>query len=374
MPAPLGTTDFDEHMMAIALRMARRQLGDTYPNPSVGAVIADERSHEVVSRGGTARGGRPHAEVVAIERAGARARDRSVYVTLEPCAHQGQTGPCADALLAAGIRRAVVAIEDPDPRVSGRGVAKLRAAGVDVVLGVGAAEARWVTRGHIVRVTERRPFITLKLALDASQRIARGTGSAPVWVSGAMSRAHAMLLRAHSDAILVGSRTVHDDDPELTCRLPGLIDRSPVRVVLTGNLDIAPSSKLVRTVGTAPVWLVTGAGHDLQRVELASLGASVIDVPRVGGKLWLPAVMEALVARGITRLLVEGGPAVWRAFGGAALFDEVVLYMAGNAGENDARRAIRAHIGDAHIELLERRTFAGDTFWRFGRSLRQEGQ
>lgn len=374
MPVAASFTAFDQHMMAIALRMATGQLGATHPNPAVGAVIADERTDEVIARGATARGGRPHAEVVAIERAGSRAKRASIYVTLEPCAHHGQTGPCAEAVIAAGLRRAVVAIEDPDPRVSGRGVARLRAAGIDVVLGCGAAEARWLTRGHIVRVTERRPFITLKLALDAEGRIARGTGQAPVWVSGPLSRAHAMMLRAQTDAILVGSRTVEDDDPELTCRLPGLIDRSPVRVVLSGRLSISLQSKLVRTAPATPLWLATAAGSVPARSALADAGATVFDVPKVGGDLWLAAVMEALVARGITRLLVEGGPAIWRAFGAAALYDEIVLYMSGRPDEGAARRAINAHIGDADLEPHESRIMGGDTFWRFRRSFRQEGR
>ena len=186
----------DAQMMSIALRMAERGLGDTAPNPSVGAVIVDAATGEVIARATTARGGRPHAETIAIAAAGDRARGATIYVTLEPCSHQGRTGPCADAIIAAGIQRAVVAIEDPDPRVSGRGLDKLRAAGIEVERGVGAAEARWLTRGHIVRITERRPFVTLKLALDGSGEIARGDGVSPVWVTGEISRAHGMLLRA----------------------------------------------------------------------------------------------------------------------------------------------------------------------------------
>jgi diaminohydroxyphosphoribosylaminopyrimidine deaminase/5-amino-6-(5-phosphoribosylamino)uracil reductase len=183
---------FDAEMMAIALRMAERGLGATMPNPSVGAVIADQTTGEVLSRGGTARGGRPHAETGAIAVAGERARGATIYVTLEPCSHHGRTGPCADAIIAAGLKRAVVAIEDPDPRVSGRGLDRLRDAGIAVVRGVGAAQARQITRGHIVRITERRPLATLKLALDSAGEIARGDGVSPVWVPGEMSRAHGL--------------------------------------------------------------------------------------------------------------------------------------------------------------------------------------
>jgi diaminohydroxyphosphoribosylaminopyrimidine deaminase/5-amino-6-(5-phosphoribosylamino)uracil reductase len=165
------TSAFDVEMMAIALRMAERGLGATMPNPSVGAVIADEATGEVIARGVTAPGGRPHAETIAIATAGERARGATIYVTLEPCSHHGRTGPCADAIIAAGLKRAVVGIEDPDPRVSGRGLDRLRDAGIEVVRGVGAASARQITRGHVVRVTERRPFTKLKLALDTSVKI-----------------------------------------------------------------------------------------------------------------------------------------------------------------------------------------------------------
>ena len=205
---------FDIHMMRIALTMARRGLGLTAPNPSVGAVIANEQTGEVIARGVTAPGGRPHAETRAIRDAGERARGATIYVTLEPCSHHGKTGPCADAIVAAGLKRAVVAIEDPDPRVAGRGLDKLRAAGIEVVRGIGADEARWITRGHIVRVTERRPFITLKLALDADGNVPRGAVGTPRFVTSPDARAHGHLLRAEADAILVGTGTVQAENPE----------------------------------------------------------------------------------------------------------------------------------------------------------------
>jgi diaminohydroxyphosphoribosylaminopyrimidine deaminase / 5-amino-6-(5-phosphoribosylamino)uracil reductase len=373
-------SEFDTQMMAIALRMAARGLGATAPNPSVGAVIADESTGEVLARATTARGGRPHAETIAIAAAAERARGATIYVTLEPCSHQGHTGPCADAIIAAGIRRAVVAIEDPDPRVSGRGLDRLRAGGVEVERGVGAAEARSLTRGHIVRITERRPFVTLKLALDGSGEIARGTGSAPVWVTGEISRAHGMLLRARSDAILVGGGTVRDDDPELTCRLPGLLDRSPVRVVLSGSLDVATNAKLVSSAGSVPLWLMTSpSGDPAKRSELSRHGAQIIDVAVVGGRLWPPSIMEALVARGITRLLVEGGPKIWRAFADASFADEVVLYLAvrpanGVHSEAEAKTILARWLGPLALALIERRTLGTDTMWRFRRVAAKEGR
>ena len=374
MPTPPSSV-LDAQMMSIALRMAERGLGDTAPNPSVGAVIVDAATGEVIARATTARGGRPHAETIAIAAAGDRARGATIYVTLEPCSHQGRTGPCADAIIAAGIQRAVVAIEDPDPRVSGRGLDKLRAAGIEVERGVGAAEARWLTRGHIVRITERRPFVTLKLALDGSGEIARGDGVSPVWVTGEISRAHGMLLRAHSDAILVGSATVRDDDPELTCRLPGLFDRSPVRVVLSKSLDVPASAKLVRSAADVPVWFITALPIDRERrKEIASHSAEIIDAAVVAGQLWLPSVMDALVARGITRLLVEGGPIIWRAFADAALVDEVILYIAGAPSDGDARNFVVRHLGSPNFEIIERSTLGTDTMWRLRRVTAKEGR
>lgn len=358
---------FDAHMMAIALTMARRGLGQTSPNPSVGAVIADEAAGVVIARAVTAPGGRPHAETIAIADAGSLARDATLYVTLEPCSHHGQTGPCADAIIAAGISRVVVAIEDPDPRVAGRGLDKLRAAGVTVDRGIGAVEARWVTRGHIVRVTERRPFVTLKMATAEDGTVPRGAVGQPRWVTGEQARAHGQLLRAQADAILVGAGTVRDDDPKLTCRLPGLTPRSPVRVALSRDLDIAPASQLIKTAGCVPVWLVCGESADPgRRAAHAEKGAEVIGVAEVAGKLWLPAVMEALVARGITRLLVEGGPAMWRSFADASLVDEVALYMAGHCA-NTAMAALAKRLGDVPLTLSDETRLGPDTLWRFTR-------
>jgi len=366
---------FDAEMMAIALRMAERGLGATMPNPAVGAVIADERTGEVLARAVTARGGRPHAETIAIAAVGERAQGATIYVTLEPCSHHGRTGPCADAIIAAGLKRAVVAIEDPDPRVSGRGLDRLRDAGLEVVRGVGAAEARRITRGHIVRITERRPFTTLKLALDPSGEIARGNGISPIWVTGEMSRAHGMLLRAHFDAILVGSATVRDDDPELTCRLPGLLDRSPVRIILSRSLDIPTGAKLIRTASDIPTWTMTAPDSDPQkRVQLTAHGTEIHDVASVGGELWLPAVGEALVARGITRLLVEGGPRIWRSFADASLVDEVILYMAGAPDDETAMHAVARQLGPVALSLVDRRPMGSDTMWRLHRVTPKEGR
>ncbi len=326
----------DARYMDIALMLARRGLGNAAPNPAVGAVIVDPSTGEIIARGWTQPGGRPHAETEALLRAGARAVGATAYVTLEPCSHHGKTPPCSDALIAAGIARVVVGIEDPDARVSGRGIDRMRAAGIAVTRGVRSEEADWVTRGHILRVSERRPFVQLKLALGADGKVPRGAEGQPLWVTGAQARARGHLLRAQADAILVGRRTVIDDDPELTCRLPGLADQSPLRVVLARDLDIPLDCKLVRTAREVPVLVLCGMGSDPERREtLATRGCDVAEVRVVDGALWLPAVLEVLVARGVTRLLVEGGPSIWRAFGQSGFVDEIVVFRAGGADKSE---------------------------------------
>jgi diaminohydroxyphosphoribosylaminopyrimidine deaminase/5-amino-6-(5-phosphoribosylamino)uracil reductase len=324
-------TPFDQHMMSIALTLAQRGLGTTAPNPSVGAVIADEDTGELIARGLTQPGGRPHAETQALQRAGPRARGATLYVTLEPCAHHGKTPPCADAVIAAGIRRVVIGAGDPDPRVAGEGSARLRAAGLVVETGLLADDARWVTRGHILRVTEQRPFVQLKMALSAEGHVPRGKGGTPTFVTGAEARAAGHLMRAEADAILVGSGTVRDDDPDLRCRLAGLEARSLVRVVVARSLDMPLSAKLFQTAREVPVWIFTGFGADAGEIQAyEATGAHLFSVPATGDGLSLADVLESLAEAGITRLLVEGGPAMWRGFAAAGLVDEVVVFRQGS--------------------------------------------
>ncbi len=324
-------TSFDRQMMGIAIRMAKRGIGTTAPNPAVGAVIADEATGEVIARGWTQPGGRPHAEKEALARAGGRARGRTMYVTLEPCAHTGRIPTCADAMLNAGLRRVVCAIPDPNPIVSGRGFAQLRAQGVEVDVGLRADEARWVTLGHILRQTAHRPFVQLKMALDADGRIAAGDG-APVWVTGADARAYAHLLRAEADAILVGSGTVLADDPELTCRLPGLAFRSPDRIVLDTRLRTPTTAKVFRQNTTKErVWVAAAVGGAQRLTTKQGHGdALVIDVGRRDRRSPdLDGLLATLAASGITRLMVEGGPTIWQAFLEAGFADEVCVVIAG---------------------------------------------
>jgi diaminohydroxyphosphoribosylaminopyrimidine deaminase / 5-amino-6-(5-phosphoribosylamino)uracil reductase len=325
--------DRDNRFMGLAIRYARRGLGTTAPNPSVGAVIVDSATGRVISMGRTSASGRPHAETQAIARAGERARGATMYVTLEPCSHHGRTGPCAEAITRAGLARVVVANTDPDQRVSGRGLAILRAAGIEVVSGVMDAEARWLHAGHLLRVTEGRPFVQLKLAVSADGRIAPGTGGKPVWVTGEQARARGHFLRAQADAILIGRGTEAADDPALTCRLPGMEHRSPQRVVIDARLSISLTSKLVITAN-APRTIIMFDPESVpgelaaRTAALKKAGVWLVNVRSTGGGwLDLSAVLGGLARLGITRLLVEGGPTVARSFLEQDLVDEAVIFQ-----------------------------------------------
>jgi len=356
------SAEFDHHMMGIALNLARQGLGQTAPNPSVGAVLANEATGEVIARGCTAPGGRPHAERIAVDRAASRARGATLYVTLEPCAHHGRTPPCANAVIEAGVSRVVCAIADPDPRVSGRGFAQIKAAGITLENGVRAAEAAFLTRGHLLRVGQRRPFVQLKLALGPDGTVPQGHGGRPVFVTRPESRAFGHLMRARTDAILVGAGTVRADNPDLTCRLPGLSHRSPVRVVLARSAGVLAGTQLAATAQQVPVWLYGGPQAQASVAERAEPGVLVRTMPVVGGQPWLPMVAENLAANGITRLLVEGGPAIWRAFAASGLADEVVVFVASpDFSSETAQRYALAHLGPLPLTLLDRRTIGSDT-------------
>lgn len=320
--------------MALAIRMAERGQGATAPNPSVGAVLVrpDPAGAIVLSRAWTAPGGRPHAETQVIAKAGGTVRGATLYVTLEPCAHHGKTPPCADAIVAAGLARVVIGTSDPDPRTSGQGTARLRAAGIEVVENVLRAEARQVTLGHILRQTAGRPFVQLKMALDARGEIARGMKGEPVWVTGPEARAMGHLLRAEADAILAGAGTVRDDNPELNCRLPGLAGRTPLRIVLDATLSMSPGARMLATAARHPVWIFHAEPADRAKAEaLRNAGARLVVVPQTAGHLDLRRVLAFLAGEGMTRLIVEGGPAVWRSFLETGLVDEIVCFRQGPA-------------------------------------------
>jgi diaminohydroxyphosphoribosylaminopyrimidine deaminase/5-amino-6-(5-phosphoribosylamino)uracil reductase len=317
----------DLAFMELALALGRRGLGRTWPNPSVGAVVVRREADGpvILGRGWTKPGGRPHAETQALERAGGSARGATLYVTLEPCSHFGQTPPCADAIIAAGIAQVVSALEDPNPQVAGAGHRRMAAAGITVRVGIGADAARRAHAGHIRRMRERRPHVTLKLAVSADGK-AGLAGRRPAPITGESARARVHLMRAMNDAVLTGIGTVLADDPLLTCRLPGMADRSPVRVVLDGELRLGLGTRLVATARETPLWVVTSDLAAEDRAEaLRSAGAEVLRVPAVEGRLDLAAVLDRLAERGITRLMVEAGPILAAAMIGADLIDEAAL-------------------------------------------------
>jgi diaminohydroxyphosphoribosylaminopyrimidine deaminase/5-amino-6-(5-phosphoribosylamino)uracil reductase len=329
LSAPQPATDADDaRFMALALALGRRGLGRTWPNPAVGVVIVrnDGAGPVIVGRGWTQPGGRPHGEIEALRRAGAAARGATLYATLEPCSHHGKTPPCADAIVAAGIARVVSALVDPNPEVAGAGHWRMAQAGIVVEVGLGDAEARRAHAGHIRRVQDGRPHVILKLAFSADGK-AGLAGRRPAAITGEAVRERVHLMRAISDAVVTGIGTVLADDPMLTCRLPGMADRSPVRVVLDGKLRLPPASKLLTTARDAPLWVVTGEAAPREREQvLRERGAEVFRVGMAGGTLDLVAVLRLLAERGITRLLVEAGPILAAAFVRADLVDEAVLF------------------------------------------------
>ena len=331
----------DRQWMRAALALARRGLGNVWPNPAVGCVIVKEG--RVVGRGWTQPGGRPHAESEALARAGNAAEGATAYVTLEPCCHWGRTPPCAEALIAAGIERVVVAIEDPDRRVAGGGIARLRAAEITVETGLCGKEASEVNAGFLQRVRRGRPLVTLKLASSLDGRIATAGGESR-WITGEAARQRTHLLRAAHDAILVGTDTVIADDPLLTCRLPGLGHRSPVRVALDRQLRIPPGARLFAEARQVPTWLVTLRSADAARQQaLREAGVEVIAAEADGeGGIDLAAALGLLGERGLTRLLVEGGSRLAASLLRRGLVDRLVWLHAPLLLGGDAVAAVAA--------------------------------
>jgi diaminohydroxyphosphoribosylaminopyrimidine deaminase/5-amino-6-(5-phosphoribosylamino)uracil reductase len=343
VPAPAAATSADDaRFMQLAFTLGRRNLGRTWPNPAVGSVIVKDGI--VLARGWTQASGRPHAEMEALRRAKKvpqSLQGATMYVTLEPCSHQGKTPPCADAIIKAGITRVVSALEDPNPEVAGKGHEKLRAKGIAVDVGLGGDEARRVHVGHITRMQKARPFVTLKLALSADGKVGLA-GRKPVAITGEAARTRVFQMRSASDAILVGIGTVLADNPHLTCRLPGMEERSPVRVVLDANLRLPLATAVVATVRETPTWVFTSRKPSTIAEEiLQQKCCKVFRVDETSGKLDLDAVLKILAEQGITRLMVEGGPIVAASFVGADLVDEAVLLRA------------EKNIGDDGIDALE---------------------
>lgn len=348
----MASTKFDTDVMRVALTLAERGLGQTSPNPSVGCVI--EKHGVIIGRGWTQPGGRPHAETVALAQAGSDAEGATAYVTLEPCAHHGQTPPCAQALIDAGIVRVVAATGDPDPRVAGKGLSMLQDAGIEVTTGVLKETADALNAGFFLRIQEKRPLFTLKLATSADGRIALETGESK-WITGREARRFGHMLRANHDAILIGIGTALADDPSLDCRIAGLEDRSPSRIVLDTDLRLPVTSKLVATSGGVDTIVLHAEGPGDRVKALEAAGVQVI---KLAAKHSVEAVAAKLADLGFTRVLVEGGGKVHAAFLEVGYADRIMHFSAAKLIGGDGISAIAplglAALGDAPHFMLER--------------------
>jgi len=357
------SAESDRRFMALALALAARGLGNVAPNPAVGCVIV--QGSTIVGRGWTQLGGRPHAEAVALAQAGAAAQGATAYVTLEPCAHHGQTPPCAAALVTAGVARVVSAATDPDPRVSGRGLAMLRAAGVVVQEGVLGAEARELNAGFLLRIEAGRPWVTLKLAMALDGRIATASGASR-WITGGPARRAVHLMRARHDAVMVGIGTALADDPELTVRELGVL-RQPIRIVMDSQLRLAPGSKLARSADVAPVWLChTAAARPMPGLRLISCAADAC------GRVDLADAMRHIAEAGVTRLFCEGGGTLAAGLLAAGLVDELVCISAGRVFGDNGTPAVGAMqdfgLPDtADFAIVEHRRLGEDLLHRWQR-------
>lgn len=359
-------SDEDRRFMAAAIRLSRRNLGLTSTNPSVGTLIVKDGL--IVGRGVTALGGRPHAETQALAEAGDAARGATAYVTLEPCAHHGRTPPCAEALVAAGVARVVGAAADPDDRVSGRGYAILRAAGIEVIEGVLADKAADLMAGYLTRSSKKRPEVTLKLALSSDGMIGRH-GAGQVQITGGISRAQVHLMRAESDVILVGIGTVEADDPELNCRLPGLEDRSPVRVVLDREAKLPMMSKLALSARSLPLYVAVGPeASAVRRSSLEMLGIRFLATETHQGRIALPELLEDLAGRGFSTVLVEGGAATARAFLEDGVVDRIALFCGPSPiGDGGIRSPVTPETIPDGFRLVREARYGLDRYWEWVR-------
>ncbi|PSH67893.1 riboflavin biosynthesis protein RibD [Phyllobacterium brassicacearum] len=359
----------DRRFMAAAIRLSRTHQGLTGTNPSVATLIV--RGGVIVGRGVTAIGGRPHAETQALMEAGEKAKGATAYVTLEPCAHHGRTPPCADALVTAGVTRVVSAANDPDDRVSGKGYAILHDGGIDVEAHVLGAEAADNLAGYLIRSAKKRPEVTLKLALSSDGYIGR-EGEGQVSITGSVSRSQVHMMRAESDAILVGIGTVLADDPQLTCRLPGLENRSPIRVVLDSRLRLPMNSALVNSASTVPVWVAASAAAEpARRQALVAAGCRILATETDCGATALPELLDDLAAQGITTVMVEGGATVASSFLQEGLVDRIALFQGSVAIGSSSGVAVpelHSHIA-REFHLLREYRFGDDRYSEYVRPL-----
>lgn len=316
----------DERWMALALSLGRRAMGQTWPNPAVGCVIVN--NGRLVGRGWTAKGGRPHAETEALAMAKGAARGATAYVTLEPCAHHGQTGPCATALVNAGVSRVVSALEDPDPRVSNGGHQILRDHGIAVTTGCLSDQARRDHAGFLRRLSDRRPFVSLKLATSFDGRIATSQGESQ-WITGPQSRRAVHLMRHQYDAVMVGSGTVLADDPTLNVRGLGITDQ-PLRVVLDSQARTPLGANLVKTAREIPLWILHGGSAPSGNIQaLEKAGARCFQIADGGEGLDLVDAMRVLADEGLTRVFCEGGGQLAASLLAADLVDQLIGFSAG---------------------------------------------
>ena len=316
----------DEVYMRAALALARRGLGETAPNPSVGCVIVQES--RVVGRGRTATGGRPHAEVAALAMAGSQARGGTAYVTLEPCNFTGKTGPCTEALIEAGVARVVIGATDSHPKVNGAGIARLRAAGISVTTGVLEKACGTVISGFVMTITQGRPLVRLKLASTLDGRIATSTRESQ-WLTGEPARRAAHAMRGRHDAVLIGVGTVLADDPELTCRIDGFRKAKLVRIVIDSHLRTPLMSRLVRGAADHPLWLLHRDGADpARRKALQAAGVTTMEMPPCAAGVDLLAAMKMLAQAGLTRILCEGGGTLAAGLLRADLVDRLAWFHA----------------------------------------------
>ncbi|MBN9669839.1 bifunctional diaminohydroxyphosphoribosylaminopyrimidine deaminase/5-amino-6-(5-phosphoribosylamino)uracil reductase RibD [Roseibium aggregatum] len=361
-------SQLDQRFMAAAERLARRGLGRVWPNPSVAALIVrdDGEGPVLVGRGVTSRPGLAHAEVNALAQAGEKAEGATCYVTLEPCSHYGRTPPCSLALINAGVKRVVIGMLDPNPRVAGRGVKMLEDAGIEVVVGLREKAMKVLYHGFMLRQLKQRPHVFLKLAVSRDGFIGR-SGEGQIKISGPMSMRKVHGFRAEYDAIMVGSGTALADDPQLTCRLPGLADRSPVRVIVDRCARLSLESHLVRTCAEVPVWLICGSDADPDKIErLASAGVNVIRVPAEADCIKPSVLLSALATRGVTRLMLEGGSRMAASFLEADLVDDLCV-VTGNV--EIGQGGIPALRGTALADVVRDPKFERVAAGRFGEDL-----
>ena len=370
MPKPSPVADLDRRFLAAAIRLGMSGQGLTFPNPSVGAILVN--NGKVVGRGRTARGGRPHAETIALECAGAKAKGATLYVSLEPCTHHGRTPPCTDAIIAAGVKRVVAGMGDPDPRVSGQGIANLREAGLDVV-GDAAESATTAHIGHIRRIGSGRPHVALKMAISADGFIGR-SGAGQIAITGETAGRHIQAFRSQFDAIVIGRGTAEADDPQLTCRLPGLEDRSPIRIVIAGQGGIKPGLALFSPASAVPSWVIGTTGRpDGFHAEADPDRIRWLQVPGNDGQVDPAAALQALGQAGLTRIMVEGGSRLAGSLLAGDLIDEAILFRSPSViGDNGipalAGQDLAAIENATAFDPVERRWFGKDRMTRYLRT------